>query len=237
MSTQKHNSLKTKLRFLELDIRVSELQTTRVSVASWEYPVLQAVWGDSVNFANEVLIDRKAPDPADEFRRLANRYGSAEVEGAPFVSAVYGQFGPGVTALAQAIREGTYTGDIVVSERPASDVPVAGAIPDNIANRVDQLEKELADAKALQADLVAVQDDGKNNIPLTSTEIETVKAAAPNSLVEQIEEVEKTPLVVSEAILDVAEQSLAIEDKLPRVEGKLSDDEIVDLIGDVPSAA
>ena len=201
-----------KLRFLELDIRVSELQTSRVSVASWEYPVLQAVWGDSVSMVNEVLIDRDSPDPADEFRRLANRYGSAEVEGAPFVSAVYGQFGPGVAALANAIREGTYEGATVISERPASRVPTAGAVPDSIAIRVNALEKELEEAKALQADLAVAQDDGKNNVPLTASEIETVSAAAPDKL--------------SEAILDASHGV------------KLSDDEIVDLIGDSePSAA
>lgn len=195
-----------KLRFYELDVRVSELQTTRVSVASWEYPVLQAVWGDSVSFVNEVLVERKAaPDPTDEFRRLANRYGSAEVEGAPFVSAVYGQFGPGVAALAQAISEGIFEGATAAVERPATDVLVAGQVPDNIANRVNQLEKELAEAKILQADT-------------------------------QIEEAEKTPLVVTQEILD-AGRPLATEDNLPRVEGKLSDDEIVDLIGDGESSA
>jgi len=222
MSTQKHNSLKTKLRFLELDIRVSELQTTRVSVASWEYPVLQAVWGDSVNLSHETLIDRKAPDPADEFRRLANRYGSAEVEGTPFVAAVYGQFGPGVTALAQAIREGTYEGDVTVSQRPASDVPATGAVPDNIANRVNQLKKDLAEAEALQADLVVTQDNGANNMPLTSSEIETVQAAVPDSLAEQIAEVEQTPPVVTQAILDAAKG------------GRLADNDVVDLIGAEP---
>ena len=73
-----------KLTFLELKIRVSELQTSHVVVASWEYPILQAVWGDSVSVEGEVIVERDAPQPNDEFVRLAERYGSAEVEGAPF---------------------------------------------------------------------------------------------------------------------------------------------------------
>ena len=57
-----------KIRFFELDVRVSSLQTQRVSVASWEYPVLQAVWGEAVTFVNEVIIDRKrVPEAEDEF--------------------------------------------------------------------------------------------------------------------------------------------------------------------------
>ena len=54
----------------------------------------------------------------------------------------------------------------------------------------------------------------------SKSEIETVKAAAPDSLVEQIEEAEKTPPVVTQAMLDASKGV------------RLSDDDIVDLIGD-----
>ena len=165
-----------KIRFFEIDIRVSELQTTRVSVASWEYPVLQAIWGASASFVQEVLVERKStPDPADEFRRLANRYGSSEVEGPPYISAVYGQFGPGVAALAKAVEESVYGGDIAISARKASDVPTPDQIPSGVVRSVADIEKELEAAKALQADLAIAQKDGANNVPLSQPEADLVE--------------------------------------------------------------
>ena len=94
--------------YQKLDIRTSELTTTRVEVAAWESPVLQAVHGDNVTFVSEsVLKDRVAPEAADEFARLSNRYKGETEETPPFVTAVYGQFGPGVAALQKAIEAAT----------------------------------------------------------------------------------------------------------------------------------
>ena len=94
--------------YQKLDIRTSELKTTRVEVAAWESPVLQAVHGDNVTFVSEsVLEDRVAPEAADEFARLSNRYKGETEETPPFVTAVYGQFGPGVAALQKAIEAAT----------------------------------------------------------------------------------------------------------------------------------
>ena len=102
-------------------------------------------------------------------------------------------------------------------------MPAAGAVPDNIANRVDQLKKELAEAEALQADL-AVDQEKNGNSALSIGEVALVKAAAPATLAEQIAEVEQTPAVVTQELLDASKGA------------KLSDDEIVDLIGPTDAA-
>lgn len=93
--------------YQKLDIRTSELSTTRVHVAAWESPVLQAVHGDNVSFVSESVLDRDAPEAADEFARLSERYKAETEETPPFVTAVYGQFGPGIAALQKAIEAAT----------------------------------------------------------------------------------------------------------------------------------
>lgn len=93
--------------YQKLDIRTSELSTTRVEVAAWESPVLQAVHGDNVSFVSESVVDRAAPEAGDEFVRLSERYKGETEETPPFVTAVYGQFGPGVAALQKAIEAAT----------------------------------------------------------------------------------------------------------------------------------
>jgi len=94
--------------FQKLDVRTSELQTVRVHVAAWESPILQAVHGENVSFVSEaVLEDKVAPEAADEFARLADRYKGENEDSPPFITMVYGQFGPGVAALQKAIEAAT----------------------------------------------------------------------------------------------------------------------------------
>ena len=115
--------------FQKLDIRTSELMTTQVHVAAWESPVLQAVHGDNVKFISEsVLEDRVAPDAADEFARLANRYKGETDEVPPFVTAVYGQFGQGISALQKAIEAATQGKGAkgITSEAAAANNEAAG---------------------------------------------------------------------------------------------------------------
>lgn len=92
------------IRFDKVTIRVSELQTTPVVVAPWETPILQAMYGEEAQVVGHVEIERELPGAADEFARLAQRYGPKNSE-TPIVAAVYGNFGPGVNALGKAIRD------------------------------------------------------------------------------------------------------------------------------------
>jgi len=115
--------------FQKLDIRTSELTQTRVEVAAWESPVLQAVHGENVTFVSEsVLEDRIAPDAADEFARLAERYKGETEDSPPFITMVYGQFGPGVAALQKAIEAATQEKGAkgITSEAAAANNAAAG---------------------------------------------------------------------------------------------------------------
>ncbi len=129
--------------YQKLDIRTSELTTTQVHVAAWESPVLQAVHGENVSFVSEsVLEDRVAPEAADEFARLAERYKGETEESPPFVTAVYGQFGPGIAALQKAIEAAT-------QEKGAKGVISSAAAKQNLAaSEAIALEQE-SDVAAL----------------------------------------------------------------------------------------
>tara|TARA_R100001143_G_scaffold28420_2_gene28095 strand:+ start:13477 stop:13950 length:474 start_codon:yes stop_codon:yes gene_type:complete len=94
-----------KIKFDKVRIHVSELQTSVVEVAPWETPILQAIYGEEEAVVEESFeIERERPDAADEFARLANRYGPKNSD-TPVVAAVYGSYGPGVAKLESAITE------------------------------------------------------------------------------------------------------------------------------------
>jgi hypothetical protein len=99
------------LKHSEVEIRVSELHTQRVVVPTWEVPILIAIHGDGVKVIGEHLIDRRAPETEDEFRRLSTRYRNTKTDdgsvGVPYVASVYGQFGIGTDKLARAIAAAT----------------------------------------------------------------------------------------------------------------------------------
>lgn len=88
----------------QVDIRLSEVHTQRVEVPRWEVPVLQVIHGNNVVVVGQTIVKRAIPDPADEFQRLASRYGPRN-EDVPAVAAIYGNFGPGTAALRKEIRD------------------------------------------------------------------------------------------------------------------------------------
>ena len=101
------------LKYVKVEVRLSELNTVHKSVAAWELPVLEAVQANSpkggeLTVIGETLVSRPAPDAAGEFQRLSNLYGLSvnpdNSPGIPYVADVYGQFGVGSGKLAQAIK-------------------------------------------------------------------------------------------------------------------------------------
>jgi len=114
--------------FQKLDIRTSELTNTRVEVAAWESPVLQAVHGENVSYVSESVLDREAPEAADEFACLAERYKGETEDSPPFITMVYGQFGPGIAALQIAIEAATQEKGAkgITSEAAAENNAAAG---------------------------------------------------------------------------------------------------------------
>ena len=112
--------------YQKLDIRTSELTTTQVHVAAWESPVLQAVHGENVSYVSESVLDREVPEAADEFVRLSERYKGETEDSHPFVTMVYGQFGPGVAALQKAI-------ELATQEKGAKGITSEAAAANNAA--------------------------------------------------------------------------------------------------------
>lgn len=100
------------LKYINAEVRMSELFTTNVCVPAWELPLLRALHGDAVKVIDDsVTVKRDPPEAPDEFRRLVTRYRDSKTEdggrGIPVVASVYGQFGVGTEALRRAIAEAT----------------------------------------------------------------------------------------------------------------------------------
>ena len=47
--------------FKRVMIRISEVQTQDCMVAAWEVPVLQAVWGSSLEVLGDVVVEKAIP--------------------------------------------------------------------------------------------------------------------------------------------------------------------------------
>lgn len=99
-----------KARFYKVEVALNKMSTTVAHVAEWEVPVLIAQWGDDARIVEGdegmTIEDIKLPEPRDEFERLAQRYGPKH-EDTPYVAGVYGNFGPGVNALRDAMIRAT----------------------------------------------------------------------------------------------------------------------------------
>jgi hypothetical protein len=101
-----------KLKYINVEIRLSELTTVSKGVAAWELPILEAVHPGAVEVKSERFVERaSAPDVNGEFQRLTNLYGDTVDQngskGLPFAATVYGQFGVGNANLAKAIAAAT----------------------------------------------------------------------------------------------------------------------------------
>lgn len=97
-----------KVKLKTLDIRRSELSTTRVTVPAWEVPILQAVHGlVGVTPVSEDIVEAETPEAEAELQRLTSRYGYSRNKdgsrGPLFAEAVYGQHQAGVMNLQRNI--------------------------------------------------------------------------------------------------------------------------------------
>lgn len=112
-----------KIRYVNLELRLSELTVRPMSVPAWEVPLLEAVHGrGAIKQFGTVLVPavvkkrtargtveivERMPDGAVEYARLGRRYRKSQTEdgsvGSAYVDVVYGQFGVGETNLQRAI--------------------------------------------------------------------------------------------------------------------------------------
>lgn len=131
------------------EIRLSEVHTQDVCLPRWEIPVLQVLHGDSLKVISQVIVERSIPNPSDEFQRLATRYGPKN-EDVPAVGAVYGQFGPGVTALRNEMRDSLTEADATPStyRSPDERKAEAEAAADESGQSLVEEAKAGFDAKA-----------------------------------------------------------------------------------------
>ena len=192
------------------EIRISEVHTQQVEVPRWEIPVLQVIHGNDVKVVGQKIVKRAIPEPADEFSRLASRYGPKN-EDTPAVAAVYGNFGPGTQALRREIRDSLTSADATPSDYKSPDERKLIAekqssgsgqsiVEEAMAReRAQAVEKGLLDSAALQ-----VADEGPSDLPVAPLPIpeiaarkdETAKPAQeailPDTVVNVQSEAEKT---------------------------------------------
>lgn len=124
-------------KYIDIELRTSELTTFPRSIPAWELPVLELVHnGGAVKVVGESLrsakvlkrhkdgstsMIEKIPTGATEFERLTKRYRRSQTEdggvGPAFVDLIYGQFGVGELNLQRAIDAATVE---VPDEAPTS---------------------------------------------------------------------------------------------------------------------
>lgn len=95
------------LKYVEVEIRRSEMSTVVKQVAEWELPILEVMHGEPKHI-RDIPVDRPEPSAKEEMERLQNAYGVTRdengVRGITYVESVYGQHRPGIQALERAIR-------------------------------------------------------------------------------------------------------------------------------------
>lgn len=92
------------MKYIKVEIRMSELHTQGRVVAPWEVPVLKAAQkAGVVTVVGSEEVDAQAPEAADEYQRLSTRY-KQKTEAPPFVSQVYGLHEEGIAKLEKEIQ-------------------------------------------------------------------------------------------------------------------------------------
>lgn len=92
------------MKYIKVEIRMSELHTQGRLVAPWEVPVLKAAQkAGVVEVVGSQEVGIEAPDAADEYQRLSTRY-KQKGDLPPFVSQVYGLHEEGIAKLKSEIQ-------------------------------------------------------------------------------------------------------------------------------------
>jgi len=130
------------IRYQVVKVRLSEVSTRQVAVPPWEVPILQAVYGGSVEIIDEEIVDRVAPTADDEYKRLVNRYSPGKEGGASVVAQVYGLFEAGIDKLDKEIGKAE-------TDEDADHAKASKAGKDDRLKALK--EKQKADAEAFKA--------------------------------------------------------------------------------------
>lgn len=140
------------------------MEAIGVAVWPWEVEILRAMYGDSETVEQGPTgPELPIPDAANEFDRIARRYGMHDDAKVPWVQVVYGPFGRGEFARAvQAAAAGTEEGgEDLPPARPAPKLDVDGnryLRVDEIKAALEQLGVEVPDGKR-RAELLEMLDE------------------------------------------------------------------------------
>jgi hypothetical protein len=97
-----------KYRAVTVEVRRDELTTFQMTVAPWEYPLIEAQFAEiTVKNPDAELAFAEPIDAQTEFERLAQRYKHVSEggdPGVPLVARVYGQHSSGLRTLAKEIE-------------------------------------------------------------------------------------------------------------------------------------
>lgn len=150
-----------KLRFKQIEVRMGQgVSIIRINVPEWEVPIVQSIHGETTEI-KDIVEDREAISVSSEFSRLQLAYGAERKEGGitgiPYVEAVYGQGGIGITRLRQAI----------LAARLPSDTPVT---PPEMSPELRQdLIRELTDTPGGISDLIGDMGADEENLETEDT--------------------------------------------------------------------
>jgi hypothetical protein len=96
-----------KVKYSTVEIRLNETMTVHRTVYAWEVPILQAMHDSVKPVRDNFVAVSVIPAPDTEYNRLSEVYKTVTNDdgskGPTYVSAVYGNFGPGTQTLRKAI--------------------------------------------------------------------------------------------------------------------------------------
>lgn len=94
------------MRFITAKVTRDTNHSHTGDFAPWEIPILQLIHDPgNVVESGETQVDFEIPEPADEWDRLAKRYGTDGETKIPYVAAAFGQGQNGLAALTAAIEK------------------------------------------------------------------------------------------------------------------------------------
>lgn len=160
-----------KVPYIQVLLEKNERCTHPLWILPWELPVMAAAQGSNSigEMARKVVERKRAPDPAAEFERMANRYRAPEGSEKPYVADVYGHGARGLATLKREIDDALDAANSVEFVRrpaPVSDAEKAvggsaegfaspfGISPDAV-EEADLAADNAAQAAAEQDDLAA----------------------------------------------------------------------------------
>ena len=111
------------MQFIKARILKAKVTDLCVLVAPWEFPILQAIYGEGARAIGTVEVRREPPDPTAEYNRLLAKYKPNENGGAAPVAVVYGGEFVGIKKLGDEIAKASAKPKVDPPPEPKADPP------------------------------------------------------------------------------------------------------------------